>query len=83
MKCIVCGCDISKERQEGLEVLGKTDNPTCLEHASNQKVRGIYHGFSGVAPLVIVSDVGTDTTIWREKEAETLEDFSYQLQEED
>ncbi len=84
MKCIVCNCDIPQERAEALELLGNLDNPTCINHAPNSKVKGLYHGFSGIAPLVVVSDVGTDKTIWREneQEKEVVEDFSYHMDEE-
>lgn len=65
-KCYICFGEISKERREGLQVLGT--NPrvwTCLGCAPINFKKGIFLGTSGVAPMVVCDDLG-DSRIVRE-----------------
>lgn len=65
-KCYICNQPISDERLEGLRILGA--NPlmwTCLSHASNHYVKGVYTQESGTSPLIIADGIG-DSRIIRE-----------------
>lgn len=57
-KCYICGETISEERLEALNVLDTPANRrTCLIHAPNSKVAGIYMGASGISPMKFVDRV--------------------------
>lgn len=59
MICCICKIIIPKDREEGLITLGASENKaTCLSHAVNSRVRGIYAGESGLSPLIIVDSLG-------------------------
>ena len=82
MKCITCGAELSKDREDAIIFLGKEHIPTCIEHASDTRKKAIFQGASGVSPLIIVDSLGDDETLYHEKESQELADFSYNMTEE-
>jgi hypothetical protein len=83
MKCITCGAELSKDRENAIIFLSKEHIPTCLEHADNTKKRAIFQGISGISPMIFVDKISDEKPIWHETEPDTLKDFSYSLSDEE
>ena len=62
-KCFNCGDEVSQERAEALEFLGKLSNEfLCISCAKRlvPKVKGFYSGASGISNLNIVTTLGRE-----------------------
>lgn len=61
MKCVITGKEIPQERIEALMILGVPESRwTCIEAASNQKVKGVWTGEAGASELIIANYVGEE-----------------------
>lgn len=65
--CVVCNKVIPSDRVEALLLLNKQPHEyTCIEHAPNTKVKGLFIGESGNSQLIITDNLGQREGIIKE-----------------
>lgn len=62
IQCCVCGEPIKGERRKFLRAIGvPQESATCIEHASNKRIQGVYSGENGTSDLILVDKLYNDS----------------------